>query len=162
MPVHTPGDPRPADAAHAGRSRSAPPSLRSPPSRFHVMNAIIAYLPSGDKKVIIPSAHRYFIICPWARFGARAPATLIRSTDRRGVSELLLNDGRGGNYAIMRESKTRWDREMRRLEYLAIPCDLARMRMRFRDRGASSTKACSRTNAKIESEQISRNLDAIV
>ncbi|EGI59131.1 Putative carbonic anhydrase-like protein 2 [Acromyrmex echinatior] len=26
------------------------------------MNAIIAYLPSGDKKVIIPSAHRYFII----------------------------------------------------------------------------------------------------
>ena len=74
MPVHTPGDPRPADATHAGRSRSAPPSLRSPPSRFHVMNAIIAYLPSGDKKVIIPSAHRYFIICPWARSRARASA----------------------------------------------------------------------------------------
>ncbi|KYN35900.1 Carbonic anhydrase-related protein 10 [Trachymyrmex septentrionalis] len=36
------------------------------------MNAIIAYLPSDDKKVIIPSAHRYFIIsspraCPRER-----------------------------------------------------------------------------------------------
>ena len=38
-----------------------PPRRRRARLRFYVMNAIIAYLPSGDKKVIIPSAHRYFI-----------------------------------------------------------------------------------------------------
>lgn len=36
------------------------PSPMAASSRY-LMNAIIVYLPSGDKKVIIPSGHRYFI-----------------------------------------------------------------------------------------------------
>lgn len=68
--------------------------------RFHVMNAIIAYLPSGDKKVIIPSAPAVISLslAHACRPGAAIPYPL-----HRHQSELLLNNGRGGNYAIMRK-----------------------------------------------------------
>lgn len=105
--------------------------------RFHVINAIIAYLPSGDKKVIIPSAHRYFIIFPSLPLFPPSPPrpSFLRSSEACSESghslsvapairsELLFNDGRGGNYAIIRGNKIptksqtgRWSCDIRKFK----------------------------------------------
>lgn len=102
VPVHTPFI---FSSRHGSASLSSCLLLE-----FRVMNVIIAYLPSGDKKVIVPSAQRYFIIphpSP-ACFASGHPHPLHRLLE----ASSLLNDAQprwttSDNYAITRESKTR-------------------------------------------------------